>query len=241
MMNNLVMSGMSSNIVNRIGQVIKREGLIGFIRILLYSNKMLGVFMNELTIEKEFPFKTSKIDNLQINTIFIPGMSLQEYEILGNQGYDFSTHPEIKKYTKQEFGMIIFWVTVNGSYVHRTGFTNMKKDTVYDLMSKKMDTYDTSIDKYDSAFAGFSETNTIFQGKGVYSYSYPQFFSILRELGFKRVFLGSPNFSSRNKEHMPGLIRGQKRMGSVHLFDISFSRYFYIISITNFLPELKQE
>lgn len=153
---------------------------------LLFSHQLFYLYEKKLDSSEEIPIVPCKVDGLAIRPIFLP-ITLQEYERLGANGLDFSLHPEARDYKNYlDKGTIVFWTTLNGEFVNRTGMTTIGKGSTYE---HPQHFYPSFVDDGYTAYAGFSETAVTYRMKGVYSWVHSEIYRFFKEKGLRRVLL----------------------------------------------------
>jgi len=209
-------------------RILREEGFLPlftsmvtfFIR-LLFSYQLFYLYEKTLDPSDEIPIVPCKVSGLTIRPIFLP-ITLKEYERLGANNFDFSLHPEARDYENYlDKGTIVFWTTLNGEFVNRTGMTTMRKGSTYEYLKKY---YPSFIDDGYTAYAGFSETAVKYRLKGVYSWVHSEIYRYFREKGIYRVLLLEEN-------EQVGPRKVQARMGAKVLSEVYHLR---VIILFNF-------
>ncbi len=175
--------------LSKIRRTYQEHGLRQLVKKAFYTSREFDLF--ELTCDSlgDFSDITCGVPNPIIQQLFIP-ISLKEYERLGEENYYFPDHPQVSEYERGKgFGTIIFWMTSNGKFVHRTGLTTSKNDTIYNLLKGCRNYSHEMEERGDVAYAGFSETSEEFRRKGVYTFIYSRMYPYLKEKGFKKILL----------------------------------------------------
>lgn len=211
--------------------ILKQEGFVSLLKNLfstflglLFSYEHFYLYRYRLDPSMEIPLVPCKVDSLVMKPIFLP-ISLQEYELLGTQGFDFSTHPKAQEYKKGlGNGTIVFYTSNDNGLVNRTGMTTYRNG-VYQYV------YPSYLDKGNTVYAGFSETNKEHRLKGVYTYVHSEIYRYLREAGFSEVIL------LESKEQI-GPRKAQERLGAEVLRESYHLRLLFLLNLRWNRPNL---
>jgi len=198
-----------SRLFSRSKEVLREEGFLSLLRWAVtlpgrvFKYHKYYIYENNLA-ELADASPACRVDNLTMQAIWLP-ITLAEYEQLGGQGFDFSVHPDARECQgPADKGTIVFWTTVNGELVNRTGMTTMRKGSAYKDIRKF---YPSFVDDSRIAYAGFSETAVEYRRKGVYTWVHAEIFRYFKEKGFSRVIL-------LEGEEQVGPRKVQDRLGS---------------------------
>lgn len=208
--------------LKRFSRTIRERGLITFIKGLLWIGRVDELYEHVLDPLTQYPDKLPRIEGLEVTRVFMP-ISLGMYEKMGLRGFNFAGAAGRWEYSRGRHGSIVFWVSSEGKYVHRTGFATSREGTAYALL-QDIYKYDESMDNGDAAYAGYSETAAEFRRKGVYSYMYSRMYRELRELGFKKILLIEPGY-------VIGPQKVQERLGSRVICEIMFTRILGVFTL----------
>jgi hypothetical protein len=191
--------------------ILQKEGLSGASEIMVdilkklkkatFSFECFDIYEYEIESTCNIPIPKCKLSDLEVKHIFAP-ITLQEYEYLGTQKYDFTRHPEAKEYDdRDKKGTIIFYTFKNGELVNRTGMT-LYRNGVYNYICPFV------LDDGRTVYAGFSETTKKYRFMGVYSYVHSYIYRYLKEKGFSKVIL-------LESEEQSGPRKVQERLGAI--------------------------
>jgi hypothetical protein len=204
--------------------ILQKEGFVSLLknlfttfRDLLFSYQRLYLYRYRLDTSADIPDVSCKVDNLVIKPIFVP-ISLQEYELLGNEGFDFFKHPEAREYKEGlGDGTIVFCAFTDNELVFRTCLT-LYRDGVYRYI------YPAYLDKGATVYSGFSETKKEYRLKGVYKYVWTEIYRYLRKKkGVEEVILLEP-------ADQVGPRKVQDRFGAKVLCKSYFLRLLFLLT-----------
>jgi len=115
--------------------------------------------------------------NVTIKPIFVP-MTLEEFEEVAWQGFDFRSHPNAQNYEKGlNNGVIVFYAFAGDEFLFITGTALGKRGTYCD--------YPLS-DDGRTVIMGYTETAIKYRQRGVFSYVYFNVCRYLGEQGFSK-------------------------------------------------------
>lgn len=211
----------------RIKNVIEKKGYLALIKRVFYFKRTGEIHERILDDSQDYPNPSCGVENLKIDTIFIPKMLTAEYEDLGDRGFDFSTHPDAQEYKKGLQGTIVFWITTNNELVHRTAYCTSRIGSVFENLPEEYQNPITMDEAGDIVYPGAAETVVKYRRKGVYYYAWANFYFLLKEIGFKKILIFLPD------DIIPSQII-VKKLGSVKLCNITFLRYFLFIKRIKF-------
>lgn len=185
---------------NKGKRVLREEGFLSLLKKSLFSYSMLYLYEERLDNDVSVP--PCSLDNLTIKQMFIPTMTQLEYEDVGEEFFDFPSHPNVQEHvpdckeTPHDMGMVLLYATVDGEFVHRnaTALSNSVKGTIYEKLQKKIRPPFYSLDDNQTAYRALCVTNTKFRRKGVYSHIEFEMHNYMRKKGFRKlVYTVNPN------------------------------------------------
>lgn len=184
--------------------ILRQEGILAFLRDIAIFTKKLFLsyykgYLYEETLGDGVIVPRCSLDNLKIKPIFIPNMTLLEYEDFGEDSFDFPSHPDAQEHVPEceeapETGMVILYATANGEFVHRNATTLSGKGTLYEKLQKRICPPLYSMDDKRTAYRALCVTNSKYRGKGVYRHLEFEMHNYMRKKGFsKLIYTVDPN------------------------------------------------
>lgn len=201
--------------------ILRKEGFLSLLKNIflhfiscLFHHERYFLYEYSLNSSMHIPVLPCKVDNLEIRPIWVP-ISLEEYELLGDEGFDFRTHAESRDFKEATGnGTIVFCTFRDNELVNRTGMTTYRNG-VYKYV------YPSFTDDVTTAYAGFSETKEKYRYKGVYTYVHSEIYRYLKKNGFVKVIL-------LEAEEQIGPRKVQDRLGAKVLYNVDHFRLFFL-------------
>ena len=180
---------------------IARDAL-GKIRRLLFSKDRYFLYVFDLQRAPELPAMKPKVDAITMTSVFLP-ISIEEYERLGETGYDFRKHPDAREFVPGDKGTMVFLGIHEDRIIYRSCLSTYCNG-VYSYI------YPAHMQKEGTLYQGFNETAVEFRNKGLYSWAQGEMFRHFHDLGFSAVVMLEP-------EDQVGPRKVQDRLGSKQL------------------------
>lgn len=174
----------STSLVERGRQILHEEGFLSFFKhavsfllYMLFAYRRYYLYEYNFSAFVDMPNIPCQVHNVAIKPIFVP-MTLEEFEELTGQGFDFRSHPNAQNYEKGlNNGVIVFYAFTGDELLFMTGVALGKRGTYCD--------YPLS-DDGRTVIMGYTETAIKYRQKGVFSYVYFNVCRYLGEQGFSK-------------------------------------------------------
>jgi len=142
----------------------------------------------------EIPMVPCNVNDIVVRPLYIPTMTIFEYEAWGRDAFDFPSHPHAQEYKREpgiSRGMLIFYATSGRDFVHRTGVAlSARGGTAYERVWRRIrhPSYPLScLDDGHTVYGAFSLTDAKYRRKGVYAHVYSKVHRYLKDKGFSRI------------------------------------------------------
>lgn len=191
----------NSSRLRRGKQILHEEGFLSFFK---HTASFLAAFLKrsifsyskqylyEERLDNDVSVPPCSLDSLTIKPIFIPTMTQLEYEDLGEEFFDFPSHPDAQENVPEcgeapDMGMLILYATANGEFVHRNAATLSGKGTLYEKLQRKIQPPFYSMDDKRTAYRALCVTDSKYRGKGVYTHIEFEMHNYMRKKGFSKL------------------------------------------------------
>jgi hypothetical protein len=203
--------------------ILHEEGFVPFLKSMafffgklffLYSKRYL--YEHKLDDCDDIPIIPCKIPDLVVRLIYIPTMTIFDYEQLGEEDFDFPSHPDAQDYKEGYRGVIVFYATDSGEFVQRVAVALDGRGTDYERVYRHIHhpSYPlSSLSDGHTACMSFSITNVKHRRKGAFAHVWSQAFRYLQERGFSKVIL-------MDNANVIAALKIQESLGSKALYKV---------------------
>ncbi len=178
-------------ILRQQGILVFLKDIAAFLRRLIFSYSKRYLYEHILDDDNDIPILPCRLDNVVVKPVYIPTMTIFDYEEIGEEPFDFPSHPDAQSYEGGDKGIIVFYATVGGEFVHRSAVSLLReKDTDYDRVCRKISStpfsYPLSLHNERTIDESFSVTNPKYRKSGLYAHVYSVEQRYLKEKGFTK-------------------------------------------------------
>lgn len=181
----------------------------------LISLEKYYLYEKRLHEEKEIPCIQPRVEGVIMETIFIP-ISIEEYEALGERGFDFRKHPEARPYRSNEGkGTILFLGVKSNNIIYRSCISNYRNGIYFYI-------YQDYADSTTICYQGFNWTHPNFRKLGLYTWAQTEMFTFMKNQGYEKIVMLEP-------DDQVGPRKIQDRLGSTMICESFAFRCLFVI------------
>jgi len=157
-----------------------------------------------------------RVEDVTMDIVFLP-MSIEEYEVLGEKGFDFRNHPDKMVYSPGTGKETIVFLGIRGSEIIYRSCISTFRNAVYQHI------YPQQLDSKTTCYQGFNWTHPAYRKRGLYTWAQTVMFNFMKDQGYHRIVMLEP-------EEQIGPRKVQDRLGSKMLCESFAFRFMVLVN-----------
>lgn len=154
-------------------------------RRLLFSLEKYYLYKYNLKDRTNITRIQPKVDNIRM-LIFLSKISMEEFEVLVETGYDFRHDPSVSEYIDGERGIIIFCGLVNEKLAYQACASNYRTGVYQHICPPEYDLRKI-------AYQGLNVTTNEFRRKGLYTWGQCEMLRFFKDHGYDEMMMLEAN------------------------------------------------